>query len=359
MNVNQVNQQISIIPEVSPQSPPLLLLKGSDSRRIQLLSIDGGGVKGVIPLRILMEIAKRTQMPVHELFDGFAGTSAGALILNALLIPGEKNGAKYTPEDIWNLIDHDFPLIFKQSFGKTLKTGYGYFSPLYSSRELERSVQKIFGEASFKDQLRDILCPAFNTRTFEPMIFTRHQARANMQKSTLKVSDVVLSSCSAPTFFTPFKIDEDHYIDGGTFANNPAILAYCQGRELLGEESDIHLLSIGCGSVNYAQRYRQFIDGGKWQWLPRMVEIFLSGTEKVSSHIAKKLLGKNYERIEVPIEIGHEKMEDASLSNIRYLKDRAEKWISSNGPYLDRLCKELLVGRQKGTPDFDTFASIT
>ena len=68
-----------------------------------------------------MEIVKRTKKPVHQLFDGFAGTSAGALILNALLIPGDKEGTKYTPEDLWHLIDHEFPQIFKHSLGKVIK----------------------------------------------------------------------------------------------------------------------------------------------------------------------------------------------------------------------------------------------
>ena len=194
-------------------------------------------------------------------------------------------------------------------------------------------------------------------RTFEPILFTRHQARTQVDKSALKVSEVVLSSCSAPTFFTPYQLGNDRFIDGGTYANNPAILAYCQGRELLGEESDIHMLSIGCGAVNYSTRYLEFIDGGKWKWFPRMVDIFLTGTEKISNQIAVKLLKKNYERIEVPIELGHEKMEDASSSNLSYLKSRAENWIEVNNEYLDRLCKDLLRGRQENGADFDTFGA--
>jgi uncharacterized protein len=327
-------------------------------RRVQILSIDGGGVKGLIPLRIIMEIVKRTQFPIHELFDGFAGTSAGSLLLNALLIPGDKQGAKYTPEDLWDLVDLEFPLIFKRSYWKQIKSGFGIFQPLYSSRTLEKSIKKIMGEALFKNQLKDILVPAFNMHTFEPMVFTRHQARTEMEKSALKVSDVVLSSSSAPTFFSPFKLNEERFIDGGTFANNPSILAYCQGRELLGNESDIHMLSIGCGAVNYADEFKRFIDGGKLKWFPRLVEIFLSGTEKISNHIATKLLNKNYERIEVPIKLAHNRLDDASKSNLSYLKSSAEQWIAMNESYLDRLCKDLIVGRQLiTTADIDTFSN--
>jgi uncharacterized protein len=355
----------SIQLEASSAPPPLALHWKNEPtahqwcgrRRVQLLSIDGGGVKGLIPLRVIIEIVKRTQMPLHELFDGFSGTSAGALILNALLLPDDKNRAKYTPQDLWKLVDQQFPRIFKKNYWSSIKTGFGLFKPMYCAQILETCIQQIFGEALFKDQLRDVLVPAFNTRTFEPIVFTRHQARTEVEKSALKVSDVVLSSCSAPTMFLPFRLGNDQFIDGGTFANNPAILAFCQGRELLGEESDIYMLSIGCGTANYAKRYKKFVDGGRIKWVPRMVEIFLSGTDKVSNYIATKLLKKNYERIEVPINLKNNHLDDASESNIVYLKSTAEKWIADNSPYLDRLCTELTAGRSHIQPDFDTFSS--
>ena len=79
----------------------------------KILSIDGGGIRGIIPALVLVEIEKRTGKPIHELFDLVAGTSTGGIIAVGLNIPDEKTGkARYAAKDVVKLFQNRGQMIF-------------------------------------------------------------------------------------------------------------------------------------------------------------------------------------------------------------------------------------------------------
>lgn len=320
--------------------------KHHQKKRVQLLSVDGGGVRCIIPLRILKEITKRTGLAVHEIFDGFAGTSAGAFLLNALLIPGENNGAKFTPSILWKRLDDDLPKIFNETLSRELEGGFGLFESKYSAKPLRESVTELVDQALFKDQIAEILVPSFNKNTYEPIIFTREESRKDNEKSALKVYDVILASTAAPTYFPPHKMEmggnEYSCVDGGLVANNPSAFCYAQAKKSGHKNKKILLVSLGTGLPDYSTH--KSLGTGLLGWLPNIEDAFFMGAEKGADELTKRLV-KKYYRINVPIKASHNKLDDASKENLHYLKKAAKKWIKKNDDYIESLCKKLTKGR--------------
>ena len=92
-----------------------------------ILSIDGGGVKSYMPLRLLNEIENRTKIPISELFDYFAGVSAGALICSLLLIKNKQGKQKYSTDKIIQIFEIQCKTIFDYTYISWMKTGFGLF----------------------------------------------------------------------------------------------------------------------------------------------------------------------------------------------------------------------------------------
>jgi patatin-like phospholipase/acyl hydrolase len=108
---------ILIILSLQQASPEV---KGPHNRKMfRVLSIDGGGVRGIIPARILVEIEKRTNKPIAELFDFIVGNSTGGLIALGLTTPDANNKPKYTAKNLLDLYLEDSKAIYSSSFLRT------------------------------------------------------------------------------------------------------------------------------------------------------------------------------------------------------------------------------------------------
>lgn len=313
----------------------------STKKQKNILSVDGGGVRAIIPTGILNEISRRTGLAVHEIFEGFAGTSTGALILNALLLPGDKNGAKYTPDDLYKHFDKELPAIFSETLIDELENGFDLLKPKYRPEPLESVVYRLAGEALFKDQIRDICVPSFDLLTARPVLFTRNETRTQAEKEALKVYDVVLASSAAPTYFPPHKMELNNtnltMVDGGIYANNPASWAISNCNE--GEEP--FLLSIGTGLPPYSFKMDCPYEEGMIGWAPKLENLLFSSMIAGTDELMKRELKQNYVRIDIPIGMDHDQLDDASMENIQYLKNTVEEWIKSHDDILSELCKRL------------------
>ena len=79
---------------------------------MKVLSIDGGGIRGLIPALVLAEIERRTGRRIAELFDLIAGTSTGGILASALTRRGADDRARYSAEELVELYVTEGPKIF-------------------------------------------------------------------------------------------------------------------------------------------------------------------------------------------------------------------------------------------------------
>lgn len=312
-------------------------------KQYNLLSVDGGGVRCIMPLLILEEITERTQRAVHEIFDGFAGTSAGALILNALLLPGEDKEARFTPTTLLKKLETEFPKIFEESWWEEIESVGGLLGPKYTGDYLKQLIDEITGDALYKDQLRDIIVPSYNITKPKPKFFTREKELSKVNKTALKVSEVVLATSAAPTYFPPYELDKNLYVDGGVFANNPTVWGYSEmARQKHINVNQIHVLSLSTGSSHIPIEWMRVCEQGSLGWAPKILTTLFSAMVAGMHDLMQRFLTHRYHRIDIEIEASHTKLDDASKENLIYLRTVTKNWISENDTYLTQLCKELV-----------------
>ena len=215
----------------------------------RILSIDGGGIKGVFPAKILAELEEDIGKSLYKYFDLIAGTSTGGIIAIglALGIPAK---------NILEFYEDAGPSIFSQKRkgwrGWLLKGCYNIkwasWGLKYSSKELKAAISKVFLKQTIGDAKTRLLIPAWNRITNEGYLYkTAHHERFSTDYKEL-ASDVAMATAAAPTYF-PEHITKNRVglVDGGIWANNPASLAVVEGIGTLGWQKDeIRVLSIGC-----------------------------------------------------------------------------------------------------------------
>lgn len=225
----------------------------ADVKRI--LSIDGGGIKGVLPAAFLATIEEATGKSVVDHFDLIAGTSTGGIIAIGL-------GLGMTAADVLRFYEEEGPAIFSQadvvdvsligklrSFCRTKalslrRVGASKYDPAALKGALERA----FGDRKLGDSKTRLLIPAFDRQRRDVHVFkTSHHERFRLDWKERAV-DVALATAAAPTYLPGHRLDNGiSLIDGGVWANNPLGLAAVEAVGVLGwPGSCVYALSIGC-----------------------------------------------------------------------------------------------------------------
>lgn len=209
-----------------------------------VLSIDGGGVRGIIPaaiLEFLEEKLKELDGPkarIADYFDVIAGTSTGGLMAAMLTIPNpeHKESPKYSAQYITKFYLENCPSIFpppKRGIWGWLTTLYrALVGPKYSGDVLHHIIKERCGNIRLHETLTDVVIPTYDISLQQPIIFSSPEGRKYKSKDAL-LSDVCIGTSAAPTylpahFFTITQVSPPtsfHLIDGGVAANNPTLLA--------------------------------------------------------------------------------------------------------------------------------------
>ncbi|XP_012079211.1 patatin-like protein 5 [Jatropha curcas] len=206
--------------------------------RITVLSIDGGGIRGIIPGVILSFLESKLQeldgehARIVDYFDVIAGTSTGGLITTMLTAPDENSRPLYKAKDIVPFYLKHCPKIFPQSWDLIMKFK-ALVGPKYDGKYLQKIIHKTLGTRKLHETLTRVVIPAFDIQLLQPVVFSTFEAEIDASKDPL-LSDICISTSSAPTYFPAyfFQIKDSegnsrelNLIDGGITANNPALLA--------------------------------------------------------------------------------------------------------------------------------------
>jgi patatin-like phospholipase/acyl hydrolase len=205
--------------------------------KLKILSLDGGGIKGVFPAAFLSEIEKSLKSPLHRYFDLIVGTSTGGIIALGL-------GFGLSAARILDFYYEHGPKIFAEGSGWIRRI----FGSKYSPAALRGALEEVFGDAKLGDSKVRLMIPSFNANNGEIHIYkTRHHARFMMDYKVSMV-DVALATAAAPTYFPAHKgAGGALYLDGGLWANNPVGNAAVEAITWLKRSAtDVDILSIGC-----------------------------------------------------------------------------------------------------------------
>jgi hypothetical protein len=261
---------------------------------IRILSLDGGGIRGLVELYFLREIERFTGQKTGELFDFFAGTSIGSIIATALSETDPETGRiKYSADDVLNIFLQKYDKLFQKKF----KSFGGLFGERYKTTPFKNFIESQFGNRLFSDRSKPTIVIAENLETLEPKIFKSYDTREDF-----KTSDVLLSSTAAPTLFKPHRAEvykdgrptNSHYklVDGGLVANNPALIALDEARRHFPLAHRFEVFSLGSGHYEQMGADRIHLDAGSniFKWARRLPKIFLNAQVSLTDSLMADLM---------------------------------------------------------------------
>ncbi|KAK4393329.1 Patatin-like protein 3 [Sesamum angolense] len=276
---------------------PMLSNAQTKGRIATVLSIDGGGVRGIIPGTILAHLESKLQeidgpnARIADYFDLIAGTSTGGLLTSMLAVPGNDNRPIFPAKNITRFYFEHSPKIFPASrranFVNIIANLLG--GPKYDGIYLKSLIRKLLNNVTVSQTLTNVVIPTFDLKHLQPIIFTTKEGKADVSKNAL-MSDICLGTSAAPTFLPPHFFETKDakgrrrtfdLIDGGVAANNPTLMAIAQiSREILRgnfelmdmkpmDSNRMLVLSLGTGTAKQEEKYnaKEAANWGLLSWL--------------------------------------------------------------------------------------------
>ena len=345
---------------------------------VRILSIDGGGIRGIIPAMVLAEIEERTRVRTADNFDLIAGTSTGGILALGLSRPDEGN-PQFTAADLANIYRERGEEIFNRDqrevtgleariapvrellarivnvpgmeglpgigplvapLREVLPHLEGLTDERYSNEGLRRVLGDQFGDATLGNARTRTMVTTYDMQSRRP-IFLRSWEQGD---AAVQMSDAALATSAAPTFFEPVQLTIGEQartlIDGGIFVNTPTVSAYAEAIEIFPDATDFFVLSLGTGESTQPLDYQDAVNWGKLEWLPELLECMFDGMSDATDDQMERILGANYIRLQRNLKPGNERMDDATPGNILALENLAREIIAL--PVVDRICNRLV-----------------
>jgi patatin-like phospholipase/acyl hydrolase len=212
-----------------------------EDHQFKILSIDGGGIRGVYPAHILSCISERLGIEPAKYFDMYAGTSTGAIIAAGL-------ACGKPPKLIMDMYKEHGEKIFSPKgswYPKKVKPG---LHSLYEKRYLSGILENVFKDLRLGEITSPLILPATDIVHGGVHVFKSNYSSSFTRDNDVRVRDAVLASCSAPTYFDPTKVGAYSLADGGLWANNPSLAAVIDAQYRLNKEiCQLKVLSLGTG----------------------------------------------------------------------------------------------------------------
>ncbi|MFM8320561.1 MAG: patatin-like phospholipase family protein [Chloroflexota bacterium] len=281
--------------------------------RYRILSLDGGGIRGVLTV-VLLERLEQLHPTFLQQIDLFAGTSTGGLLALGL-------AAGKTPAAIRRLYETQGRQVFADSLFDDVRDLGHLIGAQYSLAPLKDALTELFGDLTLADLPRRVLISAFDldNRPADPRQYRSWKAKffhnfpGAESDGAARVVDVALYTAAAPTYFPTYQ----GFIDGGVVAGNPSVCALAQalhpgtgGQKL----EDIALLSLGTGH-NPKHLELEDADWGLAQWAAHLVTLMLEGSTGLADYQCRQFLADAYFRLNprLPYEIDMDCVDEVPL----------------------------------------------
>ena len=321
---------------------------GSASRPYRkILCLDGGGSRGVITLAFLRRIERITGKSIYQLFDLIVGTSTGSIIATMIALPSPEDPREPRYKNVDEMLQaymSKIPIIFSCSYYHRLTSLWGLIGPVYSNHGLKTALEDICQDTHMSQMLNEILITTTATSpTVAYVEFTRKKARSDSLVWDQKVSDVVMCSTAAPTYFPDYKLQMDRqeitFIDGGISSNSPILAGISEAISLFGINSGPYcVLSIGTGYED--MDYGSCSGGGIVHWVGPICTNMLIGASSYSRYQTEKLLkpGKTYFRLDIPLKSQYSYLDTIDPSCLNMLITLVDTYVDVNYEAFMNIC---------------------
>lgn len=301
----------------------------------KILSIDGGGIRGIIPAIILAEIERRTQKKISDMFDLVAGTSTGGLI--AAMLVSQQHPSAQNIVDLYEKRGHE---IFSRDLCEFIFSFASLSDHKFSSTGISKVLSDVLGDETIDGVKKDLLITAYDINNREPYFFKSWRPDFN----GIPLVTICKATSAAPTYFEPVDTSiqgkDRTFIDGGVFVNNPAVSAYVEAIRIYGP--DVYVLSLGTGTLVESIKYEDAKSWGKIEWISPLLDCMFGASSDVVDYQMDMLLGEDFTRLQLKnIKDENMALDDASDDNIAALKIAAKEFIELNSHKIDEIIKRI------------------
>lgn len=307
----------------------------------RVLSIDGGGIRGIVTVVLLQKLAAEPSLAGWlDKVDLIAGTSTGGLIALGLA-----KGLNLST--IRSLYVTKGKKIFDDTWLESVVDLGKIVGADYDTKGLESELKKMLGDTTLASLKKRVLITSFDldngddpkrtpgsARTWKPKLFHNYPG-TNSDGDSLAWK-VGLYTAAAPTYFPSV----DGYVDGGVYASNPSMCALAQTQDVrygpVATLDQVVLLSLGTGiSLQFIKGQR--LDWGYAQWVKPLISLMLDGVSGIADYQCRQILGQRYHR-QAPVFPQGVKVDMDDVSLVPYMETFASKvslldttkWIQSN-----------------------------
>ncbi len=334
------NQQAPVTSNLThePISHPMPVIEGKQ-KIFRLLSMDGGGIRGIIIAVILVAIEELTGQQIWELFDMIAGNSTAALLAVALTRRGPDGRALYTAQQALDLYLKRGKYIFKKSIIYEI-IHFVLGGGRYNVTGINSELQNAFGDSLFGDSLTRCMVVTYDMKTVQ----TYFLKSWDPVDATVPAWVAARGSSAAPTYFDPISIAAlggTTTIDGGVTINSPADCAFAEALALMdeaGERYPVFVVSIGTGTLKQPADIKKVKRYHLWDWAGVLPDIFITSSGETVDYKLRKIvkafndllpcqLGRLYFRFQTELPAANADMDNVDPKNMEELVALAKKII--------------------------------
>jgi uncharacterized protein len=254
------------------------------TERFQILALDGGGFRGMFSAAVLARLEEDLGTQIVDHFDLISGTSTGGIIALGL-------GLGLSPREILKFyVDHG-PRIFRD---RTRLRGVRHLlRAKYGSGPLRAALTEVFGERAFGESAKRLVITSYNIAADDVYLFRTPHLPTLKRDWREKAVNVALATSAAPTYLPGMSLDGARLVDGGIWANNPAMVALTEAVGPLSIPLEkIRVFSLGT-TIDVRQRRRRLDRGGLLPWAGDAVEVLMRAQSESAAKQVRHFVGKD------------------------------------------------------------------
>ncbi|MEO1019812.1 MAG: patatin-like phospholipase family protein [Pseudomonadota bacterium] len=343
-------------------------------RTVYILSLDGGGIRGVISAHILEILHATLAQPegrtLGDMFDLVAGTSAGGILALGLTVPDANGQARYTPHDLKHLYAARGGEIFPPSRYGWMRTLRQVMRHKYDETGLETILDEILGEARISDAVTDLVVTSYDTVRRTPHYFRKPDLRTGPSAPDFLMRDAARATTAAPTYFKAhrcsaigvqaqieqylaerfpegrfpenYRANDFSLIDGGICLSNPSLTALMEAQKLFPDADEFVIVSVGTGKTNRPFPYDDISNWGALNWVGMirgvpLLSMMMDGQSDNAEMMLAQFPRVQFFRFDIELVGANDDLDDASPANIEKLIDVADRAIDRGQNDLLRL----------------------
>ena len=298
-----------------------------------VLSLDGGGIRGLIPALILTDLEARVGTPISDLFDLMVGTSTGGIIALGLAQPDPSGKPQHSAKTLVELYRECGPDIFTRSMWDTVTSLGALVEEKYNADGLEKILARYLDTTLLGASITPVMVTSYDIEKREPLFFKSWK----QEHKKIPMTCVGRATSAAPTYFEPAQVQVENEIrslvDGGIFMNNPSVSAYVEALRLFPGE-DITLISIGTGELVRPILFEDAKGWGLASWMIPAMSCIFDGVSDAADYQLHQLLGDRYIRLQASLEHASDDLDNVTPGNIHLLGQVGQQIIEQHSNQL-------------------------